>query len=82
MSTISLRPSFTTTPRACFSPFSGKRFFFDIICKFSFEMDLECFIPSLPDSKLTDSFDLASKLLVQRAMSLSPLMKTETITEH
>ncbi|KAL4343191.1 hypothetical protein AHAS_Ahas11G0053700 [Arachis hypogaea] len=25
-------------------------------------MDLECFIPSLPETKLADSFDLASKL--------------------
>ncbi|RYR73253.1 hypothetical protein Ahy_A02g007600 [Arachis hypogaea] len=40
-----------------------KKFFFDIICKFSFEIDTDCFIPSFPESKLTDSFDLASKLL-------------------
>ncbi|RYR60724.1 hypothetical protein Ahy_A04g017779 [Arachis hypogaea] len=39
-----------------------RRFSFDIICKFSFGMDLECFIPSLPKSKLADSFNLASKL--------------------
>ncbi|RYQ92331.1 hypothetical protein Ahy_B09g098535 [Arachis hypogaea] len=45
-----------------------RRFSFDIICKFSFEIDTECFIPSFPESKLGDSFDLASKLL-QRAMS-------------
>ncbi|RYQ92332.1 hypothetical protein Ahy_B09g098536 [Arachis hypogaea] len=45
-----------------------KRFSFDIICKFSFEIDTECFIPSFSESKLGDSFDLASKLL-QRAMS-------------
>ncbi|RYQ88053.1 hypothetical protein Ahy_B09g095492 [Arachis hypogaea] len=47
-----------------------RRFSFDIICKFSFEIDTECFIPSFPESKLADSFDLASKLSVQRAMSL------------
>ncbi|RYR62104.1 hypothetical protein Ahy_A04g019460 [Arachis hypogaea] len=45
-----------------------KRFSFDIIYKFSFEIDTECFIPSFPESNLADSFDLASKLL-QRAMS-------------
>ncbi|KAL4371225.1 hypothetical protein AHAS_Ahas06G0144500 [Arachis hypogaea] len=48
-----------------------RRFSFDIICKFSFEIDTECFIPSFPESKLADSFDLASKLSVQRAMSSS-----------
>ncbi|RYR65764.1 hypothetical protein Ahy_A03g011689 [Arachis hypogaea] len=51
-----------------------RRFSFDIICKFSFEIDVECFIPSFPESKLADSFDLASKLSVQRAMSLLPLI--------
>ncbi|RYR71343.1 hypothetical protein Ahy_A02g005612 [Arachis hypogaea] len=50
-----------------------RRFSFDIICKFSFEIDTECFIPSFPESKLADSFDHASKLL-QRAMSLLPLI--------
>ncbi|RYR03200.1 hypothetical protein Ahy_B06g082050 [Arachis hypogaea] len=50
-----------------------RRFSFDIICKFSFEIDTECFIPSFPESKLADSFDLASKLL-QRAMSSLPLI--------
>ncbi|RYR57377.1 hypothetical protein Ahy_A05g023112 [Arachis hypogaea] len=50
-----------------------KRFSFDIICKFSFEIDTECFIPSFSESKLADSFDLASKLL-QRAMSSLPLI--------
>ncbi|KAL4330036.1 hypothetical protein AHAS_Ahas13G0359900 [Arachis hypogaea] len=51
-----------------------RRFSFDIICKFSFGMDPECFIPSFLESKLADSFDLASKLSVQRAMSLLPLI--------
>ncbi|RYR58499.1 hypothetical protein Ahy_A05g024286 [Arachis hypogaea] len=50
-----------------------RRFSFDIICKFSFEIDTECFIPSFPKSKFADSFDLASKLL-QRAMSSLPLI--------
>ncbi|RYR74059.1 hypothetical protein Ahy_A02g008661 [Arachis hypogaea] len=50
-----------------------RRFSFDIICKFSFEIDTECFIPSFPESKLADSFNLASKLL-QRSMSLLPLI--------
>ncbi|KAL4345214.1 hypothetical protein AHAS_Ahas11G0256000 [Arachis hypogaea] len=47
-----------------------RRFSFDIICKFSFEIDTECFISFFPASKLADSFDLASKLSVQQAMSL------------
>ncbi|RYR24831.1 hypothetical protein Ahy_B02g058375 [Arachis hypogaea] len=51
-----------------------RRFSFDIICKLSFKIDTECFIPFFPDSKLADSFDLASKLSVQRAMSLLPLI--------
>ncbi|RYR64249.1 hypothetical protein Ahy_A03g010375 [Arachis hypogaea] len=46
-----------------------RRLSFNIICKFSFEIDTECFIPSFLESKLADSFDLASKLSVQRAMS-------------
>ncbi|MED6155498.1 hypothetical protein PIB30_005698 [Stylosanthes scabra] len=51
-----------------------RRFSFDIICKFSFGMDPECLIPSLPESKLAESFDLASKLSAERAMSPSPLI--------
>ncbi|KAL4382413.1 hypothetical protein AHAS_Ahas04G0231000 [Arachis hypogaea] len=39
-----------------------RRFSFDIICKFSFEIDTECFIFSFLESKLADSFNLASKL--------------------
>ncbi|RYR66450.1 hypothetical protein Ahy_A03g012433 [Arachis hypogaea] len=46
-----------------------RRFSFDIMCKFSFGMDPECFIPSFSESKLADSFDLASKLSIQRAIS-------------
>ncbi|RYR60869.1 hypothetical protein Ahy_A04g017944 [Arachis hypogaea] len=36
--------------------------------------DTECFIPSFPESKLADSFDLTSKLSVQRVMSPLPLI--------
>ncbi|RYQ97631.1 hypothetical protein Ahy_B08g093712 [Arachis hypogaea] len=50
-----------------------RRFSFDIICKFSFQIDTECFIPSFPESKLADNFNLASKLL-QRTMSPLPLI--------
>ncbi|RYR44044.1 hypothetical protein Ahy_A08g040425 [Arachis hypogaea] len=53
------------TSRTRLSPLSGKQYrllSFDIICKFSFEIDIECFIPSFLESKLADSFDLASKL--------------------
>ncbi|RYR56026.1 hypothetical protein Ahy_A05g021837 [Arachis hypogaea] len=38
-----------------------------------FYPSIECFIPSFSESKLADSFDLASKLL-QRAMSPLPLI--------
>ncbi|XP_057734612.1 cytochrome P450 94C1-like [Arachis stenosperma] len=58
------------------TPFSTLRqaiFSFDIICKFSFEIDTEYFIPSFLESKLADSFDLASKIL-QRAMSPLPFI--------
>ncbi|RYR55256.1 hypothetical protein Ahy_A06g030498 [Arachis hypogaea] len=51
-----------------------KKFSFNIICKFSFEINSECFIPSFSESKLADSFDLASKLSVQRAMLSLPLI--------
>ncbi|RYR11381.1 hypothetical protein Ahy_B04g068923 isoform C [Arachis hypogaea] len=51
-----------------------RRFSFDIICKFSFEMDSKCFIPSFSESKLSDSFDLASKLSVQQVISSLPLI--------
>ncbi|XP_057750365.1 cytochrome P450 94A1-like [Arachis stenosperma] len=51
-----------------------RKFSFDIICKFSFGMDLEYFIPSLSESKLANDVSLTSKLSVQRAMSSSPLI--------
>ncbi|RYR38637.1 hypothetical protein Ahy_A09g043745 [Arachis hypogaea] len=38
------------------------------------EKNTECFIPSFPESKLANSFDLASKLSVQPAMSSLPLI--------
>ncbi|RYR47412.1 hypothetical protein Ahy_A07g033339 [Arachis hypogaea] len=60
-----------------------RRFSFDIICKFSFEMDPECFIHYFLESKLAENFDLTSKLLVQRAMlRIATHMETTTITEH
>ncbi|KAL4330804.1 hypothetical protein AHAS_Ahas13G0436700 [Arachis hypogaea] len=73
-STTYSRPSSTTTLRTRLSPLSIKQFSFDIICIFSFGMDLEYFIPSLSESKQADNFDLASKLLVQRVMSSSSLI--------
>ncbi|RYQ85747.1 hypothetical protein Ahy_B10g105346 [Arachis hypogaea] len=51
-----------------------RKFSFDIIYKFSFGTDPECFIPSFLESKLANSFDLASKLSVQQAMSPLPLI--------
>ncbi|KAL4356243.1 hypothetical protein AHAS_Ahas09G0067200 [Arachis hypogaea] len=51
-----------------------RRFSFDIICKFSFEIDTECFILSFPESRLADSFDFGFKLSVQRAISPLPLI--------
>ncbi|RYR78183.1 hypothetical protein Ahy_A01g002916 [Arachis hypogaea] len=47
-----------------------KRFSFDIICKFPIEIDTECFIPSFSESKLTDNFDLASKLLQRQLLNI------------
>ncbi|KAH0667004.1 hypothetical protein KY285_028210 [Solanum tuberosum] len=51
-----------------------RRFSFDSICKFSFGMDPGCLKLSLPDSDLQESFDLASKLSAERAMTVSPLV--------
>ncbi|KAL4397589.1 hypothetical protein AHAS_Ahas01G0207000 [Arachis hypogaea] len=50
-------------------------FSFDFICKFTFKIDTECFIPFFPEPKLADSFDLASKLSVQRVMSPLPFIQ-------
>ena len=51
-----------------------KRFSFDSICRFSFGLDPMCVELSLPISEFAVSFDLASKLSAQRAMSVSPLV--------
>ena len=51
-----------------------QRFSFDNICKFSFGMDPGCLLPSLPASRLAESFDLASKLSAERAMNASPFI--------
>lgn len=51
-----------------------RRFSFDNICKFSFGLDPECLLPSLPVSNLADAFDLASKLSAERAMVASPMI--------
>lgn len=51
-----------------------KRFSFDSICKFSFGLDPMCLEQSLPISDFALSFDLASKLSAERAMSVSPLI--------
>jgi cytochrome P450 len=50
-----------------------RRFSFDSICKFSFGVDPGCLNLSLPNSNLAASFDLASKLSAERAMSASPI---------
>ncbi|KAK7284882.1 hypothetical protein RJT34_19636 [Clitoria ternatea] len=51
-----------------------RRFSFDSICKFSFGLDPMCLELSLPISDFALSFDLASKLSAERAMSVSPLI--------
>ncbi|KAK6944016.1 Cytochrome P450 [Dillenia turbinata] len=51
-----------------------RRFSFDCICRFSFGLDPGCLRLSLPLSQFAVSFDLASKLSAQRAMTASPLV--------
>lgn len=51
-----------------------RRFSFDSICNFSFGVDPGCLNLSLPISDLAVSFDLASKLSAQRAMTASPIV--------
>ncbi|KAK7262189.1 hypothetical protein RJT34_29751 [Clitoria ternatea] len=51
-----------------------RRFSFDNICQFSFGLDPGCLLPSLPVSDLAESFDLASKLSAERAMTASPFI--------
>ncbi|KAL4330966.1 hypothetical protein AHAS_Ahas13G0452900 [Arachis hypogaea] len=49
-------------------------------------MDSKCFIPSLPKSKLADSFDLASKCFIpslpKSNAAVADYMKTKAITGH
>ncbi|PIN00991.1 Cytochrome P450 CYP4/CYP19/CYP26 subfamily [Handroanthus impetiginosus] len=51
-----------------------RRFSFDCICRFSFGLDPKCLELSLPLSEFAVSFDLASKLSAERAMTASPLV--------
>lgn len=51
-----------------------RRFSFDCICRFSFGLDPRCLELSLPMSEFAKSFDLASKLSAERAMTASPLV--------
>ncbi|XP_059296250.1 cytochrome P450 94C1-like [Lycium ferocissimum] len=51
-----------------------RRFSFDIICRFSFGLDPKCLESSLPISQFALSFDLASKLSAERAMTTSPIV--------
>jgi cytochrome P450 len=51
-----------------------RRFSFDCICRFSFGLDSRCLELSLPMSEFAVSFDLASKLSAERAMTVSPLV--------
>lgn len=51
-----------------------RRFSFDSICRFSFGLDPRCLEISLPLSEFAKSFDLASKLSAERAMTASPLV--------
>lgn len=51
-----------------------RRFSFDTICRFSFGLDPKCLELSLPMSEFAISFDLASKLSAERAMTTSPLI--------
>lgn len=51
-----------------------RRFTFDSICKFSFGLDPKCLELCLPISEFADSFDLASKLSAERAMTTIPLI--------
>ncbi|KAI3447479.1 hypothetical protein Pfo_004144 [Paulownia fortunei] len=51
-----------------------RRFSFDCICRFSFGLDPKCLELSLPLSEFAVSFDLASKLSAERAMTSSPFI--------
>ncbi|KAL4371267.1 hypothetical protein AHAS_Ahas06G0148700 [Arachis hypogaea] len=69
MSTTSSRPSTITTPRARLSPLSSKRFSFDIICKFSFEID-------------TEQLRLRIQAITTSNVAVAAYIETEAITEH
>lgn len=51
-----------------------RRFSFDSICRFSFGLDPMCLEMSVPMSEFAASFDLASRLSAERAMTASPLV--------
>ncbi|KAG6414769.1 hypothetical protein SASPL_122143 [Salvia splendens] len=51
-----------------------RRFSFDSICRFSFGLDPECLVPSLPASDFAAAFDLASRLSAERAVATSPIV--------
>lgn len=51
-----------------------RRFSFDSICRFSFGLDPMCLEMSVPLSEFAVSFDLASRLSAERAMTASPLV--------
>ncbi|MED6161603.1 hypothetical protein PIB30_062375 [Stylosanthes scabra] len=51
-----------------------RRFSFDTICRFSFGLDPMCLELSMPISDFAVSFDLASRLSAERAISVSPLV--------
>ncbi|KAL5545890.1 hypothetical protein UlMin_005577 [Ulmus minor] len=51
-----------------------RRFSFDSICRFSFGLDPMCLEMSVPLSEFAVSFDLASKLSAERAMTASPFV--------
>ncbi|KAK4396494.1 cytochrome [Sesamum angolense] len=51
-----------------------RRFSFDSICRFSFGLDPKSLELSLPLSKFAVSFDLASRLSAERAMTASPIV--------
>ncbi|CAK9146443.1 unnamed protein product, partial [Ilex paraguariensis] len=51
-----------------------RRFSFDCICRFSFDLDPKCLELSLPIAEFAVSFDLASELSAMRALTASPLI--------
>ncbi|KAL1813287.1 hypothetical protein ACET3Z_023352 [Daucus carota] len=51
-----------------------RRFAFDCICKISFGLDPKCLELCLPMSEFAVSFDLASRLSAERAMTTVPLI--------